>query len=76
MSTKLTIECRKGMYGDTFYPVCKPSQIFAAIAKTKSLTNATILLLEMAGFEFEIVEDTRPQDDQYVAGQSKPEVES
>lgn len=51
---KITIE-RRDQYGTTaFHPVCETAQAFARIAKTKTLTPATLREIESLGYQIEI----------------------
>lgn len=53
MST-ITVQVRT-VYGvDTVYPSCPKSAIFAAIAGTKTLTNATLCQIEALGYTIEV----------------------
>ncbi len=39
----------------TLYPVCEKAQMFADIAKTKTLTRPTVSLVKRLGYEIEVV---------------------
>ena len=50
---KITIQI-KSVYGELkVYPVCDDAKLFAAIAGTKTLTHATLCLVERLGFTIE-----------------------
>jgi len=51
---KITIE-RRDQYGaPVFHPVCEQAQLFARIAKTKTLTLDTLELVKLLGYRIEV----------------------
>jgi hypothetical protein len=52
---KITIE-RRDQYGaPVFHPVCEQAQLFARIAKTKTLTPETLRAIKSLGYQLEII---------------------
>jgi hypothetical protein len=50
----------KSVYGnDTVYPVCEKAKLFADIAGTKTLTHATLCLIERMGYTIEQVSEAK-----------------
>lgn len=49
----------KNIYGeDKIYPVCPQSKLFANLAKTKTLTKQTLIIIEKLGYEITIFHGT------------------
>ena len=50
---KITVEL-KSVYGrELFYPVCDNAKRFAKIAKTKTLLEEDLVLIQLCGFDIE-----------------------
>ena len=57
---KITIRCEKNYGCEVFYPACPASELFASIARTKTLTTHALQDIAALGYEIEI-EQTTPK---------------
>ena len=58
MGVKIIIK-KKNIYGeDKYYPACKASEAFAAIAGTRTLTESTLRLVKSLGYDLELEQQT------------------
>jgi len=57
---KITIRADKNYGVQTYYPACPASELFASIARTKTLTTHALQDIAALGYEIEI-EQTAPK---------------